>query len=48
MNSIDFRDIQLQLINAKQQQVQSLYLWQFEDVELRRLSGEWIFKSMDE
>jgi outer membrane protein TolC len=48
INSIDFRDIQLQLINAKQQQVQSLYLWQFEDVELRRLSGEWIFKSMDE
>ncbi len=47
INSIDFREIQLQLVNARQQEVQSLNEWQSADIELRRLAGEWTFKSLD-
>lgn len=47
INSIDFREIQLQLVNARQQEVQSLNEWQSADIELRRLAGEWMFKSLD-
>ena len=41
INSLDFRDIQLQRLNAEQQQVQALYAWHAADIELRRLSGAW-------
>lgn len=41
INSLDFRDVQIQLLQAEQQQLQSLNDWQGADIELRRLSGEW-------
>lgn len=41
INSLEFRDIQMQRMNSEQQQVQALYAWQAADIELRRLSGMW-------
>ena len=41
INSLEFRDIQLQQMNSEQQQVQALNAWQAADIELRRLSGMW-------
>jgi outer membrane protein TolC len=41
INSLEFRDIQLQRMNSEQQQVQALNAWQAADIELRRLSGMW-------
>jgi outer membrane protein TolC len=41
INSLEFRDIQMQQMNSEQQQVQALNAWQAADIELRRLSGMW-------
>lgn len=41
INSLEFRDIQMQRMNSEQQQVQALNAWQAADIELRRLSGMW-------
>ena len=41
INSLDFREFQIQQMNAEQQQIQALNAWQMADVELLRLSGAW-------
>ena len=41
INSLDFREIQMQVINLQQQQLQALNAWQSADIELQRLSGDW-------
>ena len=41
INSLDFREFQIQRMNAEQQQIQALNAWQMADVELLRLSGAW-------
>lgn len=41
INSLDFREFQMQQMNAEQQQIQALNAWQMADVELLRLSGSW-------
>ena len=41
INSLDFREFQMQQMNAEQQQIQALNAWQMADVELLRLSGAW-------
>ncbi|MFZ8837186.1 MAG: TolC family protein, partial [Flavobacteriales bacterium] len=41
MNSLDFRDVQLQLMQAKQAESQALQEWLAAEVELARLSGQW-------
>ena len=41
INSLDFRKIQMQVINLQQQQLQALNAWQSADIELQRLSGDW-------
>jgi len=41
INSLDFRELQIQQMNAEQQQIQALNAWQMADVELLRLSGAW-------
>jgi len=48
INSLDFRETQTQLLNAEQQQLQSLNAWQSADIELRRLSGEWAMDLKEE
>ena len=41
INSLDFRKIQMQVLNLQQQQLQALNAWQSADIELQRLSGDW-------
>lgn len=41
INSLDFREIQMQVINLQQQQLQALNAWQAMDIELQRLGGDW-------
>ena len=41
INSLDFREIQMQVINLQHQQFQALNAWQAADIELQRLGGDW-------
>ena len=45
INSLDFREIQMQVINLQQQQLQALNAWQSADIELQRLSGVWTIET---
>jgi outer membrane protein len=45
INSLDFREIQMQVINLQQQQLQTLNAWQAADIELQRLSGLWTIET---
>jgi outer membrane protein TolC len=45
INSLDFREIQMQVINLQQQQLQTLNAWQAADIELQRLSGDWTIET---
>lgn len=44
INSLDFREIQIQALNAAQQQIQALNAWQAADIELHRLTGAWSYR----
>jgi len=46
MNSLDFREVELQRLRAEQSALQALQAWLAADVELDRLAGAWI-ESMD-
>ena len=46
MNSLDFREVQLQWLRAEQSELQALQAWLAADVELDRLAGTWV-KSME-
>ena len=42
MNSLDFREVELQRLRAEQSALQALQAWLAADVELDRLAGTWI------
>ncbi|MBO75634.1 MAG: hypothetical protein CMD33_10205 [Flavobacteriales bacterium] len=42
MNSLDFRDVELQQLRAEQSALQALQAWLVADVELDRLAGGWV------
>lgn len=46
MNSLDFREVELQRLRAEQSALQALQAWLAADVELDRLAGTWV-KSME-
>jgi outer membrane protein TolC len=46
MNSLDFREVELQQLRAEQSALQALQAWLSADVELDRLAGTWV-KSME-
>jgi outer membrane protein TolC len=46
MNSLDFREVELQRLRAEQSALQALQAWLAADVELDRLAGTWV-KSLE-
>ncbi len=42
MNSLDFRDVEVQRLRAEQAELQALQAWLAADVELDRLAGNWV------
>ena len=42
MNSLDFRDVEVQRLRAEQAELQALQAWLAADVELDRLAGHWV------